>query len=140
MSLFHFAVRRLGFLCHVAYLPQAFDRLLYLSNKIMDKDRNDRVEAFKAAVGAWDGVSSRPHPYGGTEFHLERGEVGHVHSNGLVDIPFTRKVKAEVIAAGRATEHHVLPDSGWVSVMLDEDADVENAVDLMRMSYDRYRD
>jgi hypothetical protein len=45
-------------------------------------------------------------------------------------------VRDEVVASGRAEPHHVLPESGWVSVHLTGEADVENAIALLRLSYD----
>jgi hypothetical protein len=40
------------------------------------------------------------------------------------------------VAEGRAEPHHVLPESGWVSVRLTGEAGVENAIALLRLSYD----
>jgi hypothetical protein len=42
-----------------------------------------------------------------------------------VDIPFPKKVRDEIIAAGRAEPHHVLPDSSWISFYLNESTDIE---------------
>jgi len=44
--------------------------------------------------------------------------MGHVHGDRLADLPLPRKLHDEVIAAGRAQPHHVLPDTGWVSCRL----------------------
>jgi hypothetical protein len=90
-----------------------------------------------AAVTTWPGVTAHPHRFGGTEYRLgERREIGHVHGDTLVDIPFPSKVRNEVIAAGRAEPHHILPESGWVSFYLREAADVARAIALFRLSYD----
>jgi hypothetical protein len=67
---------------------------------------------------------------------LGKREIGHLHGDGLADIPFPTRVRNELVAAGRAQPHHVLPDSGWVSVYLREPADVENALQLFRQSYE----
>ncbi len=88
------------------------------------------------AVLAWTGVTAHPHRFGGTEYVLGRREIGHVHGNTLVDIPFPTKVHDELVAAGRAELHHVLPDSGWISFYIREEADVQRAIDLLRLSYD----
>jgi hypothetical protein len=90
-----------------------------------------------AAVTGWPGVTAHPHRFGGTEYRLgERREIGHIHGDALVDIPFPKKVRDEVVAAGRAKPHHIFPDSGWISFYLHEAADVERAVDLFRLSYE----
>jgi hypothetical protein len=90
----------------------------------------------KATVSAWDGVSSRPHRFGGTEFRLGDREIGHIHGDGLVDIPFPTKVRHELVTAGQAVPHHVLPESGWVSFHIGEPGDIERAIALLRRSYD----
>jgi predicted DNA-binding protein (MmcQ/YjbR family) len=70
------------------------------------------------------------------EYRIGRREIGHIHGDYLVDIPFPTKIRQEVVAAGRAEPHHVLPDSGWVSFYIREPADVERAVQLLRQSYE----
>jgi predicted DNA-binding protein (MmcQ/YjbR family) len=88
------------------------------------------------AVVSWEGVTARPHRYGGTEYRLGKREIGHVHGDSLVDIPFPKKVRDELVSAGRAEPHHVLPKSGWVSVYLRASTDVERAMELLRLSFD----
>jgi hypothetical protein len=92
--------------------------------------------AITSAVAEWDGVTVQPHCYGGVEFVMGRREIGHVHGDQLVDIPFPKAVRDQIVAAGRAKEHHILSDSGWVSLWLDEPVDVEEAIDLLRESYE----
>lgn len=93
----------------------------------------DRIDA---ALQALPGITSQPHRFGGTEYRLGRREIGHVHGNSLVDIPFPKKVRNELVTAGRAQPHHVLPESGWVSIYLQESSDVDRAITLMRLSFD----
>lgn len=88
------------------------------------------------AVLGWSGVTSRPHSYGGIEYRLGRREIGHVHGDFLVDIPFPKKVRDELVSAGRAEPHHVLPKSGWVSVYLRAATDIDRAIELLRLSFD----
>jgi hypothetical protein len=93
-------------------------------------------ERIHEAVSAWPNVSANPHRFGGTEYQLGTREIGHIHGNTLVDIPFPTKIREELVAAGRAEPHHVLPESGWVSFYIREDVDVQRAIDLLRLSYD----
>jgi Family of unknown function (DUF5519) len=81
-------------------------------------------------------VTASPHRYGGIEFRLGRREIGHIHRDALVDIPFPRAVRDALVAAGEAEPHHILPHSGWVSIFLQSDADVERAIRLLRHSFD----
>ena len=86
---------------------------------------------------SWEGVTAAPHPFGGIEFRLGRRELGHLHGDRLADLPFPRRVRDELVAAGRARPHHVLPASGWVSFSIGADADVDCALELFRLSYER---
>ncbi len=96
---------------------------------------DNKAKIIEHEVLSWQGVAAYPHRYGGTEYRLGKREIGHVHGEYLVDIPFPKKIRDEVLAAGRAEPHHVLPGSGWVSFYLREAGDVKRAVDLLRLSY-----
>jgi hypothetical protein len=95
-------------------------------------------ELIKEAVGAWPGVEAVTHRFGGTEYRYGRKEMGHVHGDRLVDMPLPRKLHDELIATGQAQPHHVLPDTGWVSVWLDGPEDAARVIELFRLQYDRY--
>lgn len=93
-------------------------------------------DKIREAVLRWPGVSAHPHRFGGLEYRLGRREIGHVHGDNLVDIPFPKKVRHEIVDAGRAEPHHILPDSGWVSLFLREAADVDTAIELLHLSFE----
>jgi hypothetical protein len=93
----------------------------------------DEVES---AVAGWQGTSARPHRFGGVEFRYGTREIGHLHGDALLDIPFPRRIHDELIAAGKALPHHVLPDSGWVSFRPAGAEDAGAAITLLRRSYD----
>ena len=67
-------------------------------------------ERIDAALRAWSGITSQPHRFGGREYRLGRREIGHVHGDSLVDIPFPKKVRNELVEVGRAEPHHILPE------------------------------
>jgi luciferase-like monooxygenase len=96
----------------------------------------DRI---KAEVGSWPGVDALPHRFGGVEYRYGRKEMGHVHGDRLADLPVPRKLHDELIAAGRAQRHHVLPDTGWISCWIETADDLENVIELFRLQYERYR-
>ena len=93
-------------------------------------------ERITAAVQAWEGMTTAPHRFGGVEYLYGRREIGHIHGDRLVDIPFPTRVRDEIVAAGLAQPHHLLADSGWVSFYLREEADIDRAVELLRRSYE----
>jgi len=94
-------------------------------------------ETIQKTVMSWPGVTERPHRFGGIQFSLGERELGHLHGDSMADLPFTRAVRDELIAAGRARPHHVLHDSGWVTYRLSSAADVPGAIALFRLSYER---
>src|SRR5438309_10404021 len=89
-----------------------------------------------AVVHGWEQVEIRPHRYGGLEFRLRKRELGHIHGDALVDMPFPKSVRNEIVAAGEAEPHHILPNSGWVSVFLRAKEDVERAIRLLERSFE----
>jgi hypothetical protein len=93
------------------------------------------AEIRRAALD-WPGVEAHPHRFGGEEFRLGSREIGHLHGDHLLDVPFPTRVRDDIIAAGRAQPHHVMPDTGWVSFYLRAPEDVARAVALLRESYD----
>ena len=111
------------------------------------------------AVTAWPNVSAHPHRFGGTEYRYgDKREIGHLHTlsaadprppspqsgetggggggDSWVDIPFPAKVRDELVAAGRAEAHHILPESGWISFYIRQPEDVARAIELFRLSYE----
>jgi hypothetical protein len=95
----------------------------------------DEVDAVVNQVSIWDGVSVEPHRFGGREFKLDNIEIGHIHNGGLVDIPFTRAIREQLVAENLAEPHHILPESGWISFYMRRDGDLEKALWLLKLSY-----
>lgn len=93
-------------------------------------------ERITKTVTSWEGVTVQPHRFGGVEYVIGKREIGHIHGNHLVDIPFPKKVRDEIVKAGLAQPHHILPESGWVSFYLREEEDVELAISLLRKSFE----
>ena len=87
-------------------------------------------------VTSWEGVTVAPHRFGGVEYVIGKREVGHIHGDHMVDIPFPKKVRDVLVAEGRAQPHHLLPETGWISFYLRQEEDVEKAIALFRESYE----
>jgi hypothetical protein len=93
-------------------------------------------EAVIREVASWKGVSVHDHRFGGVEFRLGRRELGHLHAR-FADLPFPRSVRDELVAAGRAQPHHILPQSGWVTIPLQTPSDAGTVINLFRLNYQR---
>ena len=94
-------------------------------------------EHIATVVQSWPGVEAAPHRFGGTEFRLGRRELGHLHGDRIADLPFPRRVRDELVAEGRARPHHVLPESGWITVSIGSPDEANEALELFRMAYER---
>src|SRR5258708_29072564 len=95
-------------------------------------------ERIRAALLAWPGVSAEPHRFGGIEYRYGRKEMGPVHGDRLADLPFPRRIHDELIAAGRAELHHVLPRTGGVSRWISSAGEADDVIALFRINYERY--
>jgi hypothetical protein len=93
-------------------------------------------EMIVSVVASWPGVTTAPHRFGGVEFRLGRRELGHLHGDRIADLPFPRRIRDELVRDDRAHPHHVLPDSGWVTVDISA-GDVEPVIELFRLAYER---
>ena len=93
-------------------------------------------EAMISQVSSWEGVTAHEHRFGGVGFRLGRRELGHLHPS-FADLPFPRRIRDELVASGRARPHHVLPDSGWVTVPMRTASEAENVIQLLRDNYER---
>jgi hypothetical protein len=87
-------------------------------------------------VLSWENTEVHPHQYGGVEYRLGKRQLGHIHGDHLVDIPFPTRLRYEIVASGQARPHHIQPESGWVSCFLRRPEDVDTALQLLRRSYD----
>ena len=96
------------------------------------------LKKLEEEVSLWSHVSVHPHRFGGREFRLGSAEVGHVHTGGIVDIPFPRSVRDLLLSEGFAEEHRWVPNSGWVTFRIRSEEDFDHALWLMRLSYLRY--
>jgi len=85
------------------------------------------VKALEDEVSTWPHVSVHSHRFGGREFLFDKAEVGHVHTGGIVDIPFPRSVRDALLANGLAEEHHWAPNSGWTVFHVRSEEDLKRA-------------
>jgi hypothetical protein len=95
-------------------------------------------ERIRVELLTWPGVSAEPHRFGGIEYTYGRKELGHVHGDRLADLPFPKATHDQLIAAGRAEAHHVLPQTGWVSRWIESDDEAPDVIALFRLNYERY--
>jgi hypothetical protein len=105
-----------------------------LGSMLDDKDVFDKV---KSELMSWPEVTLQPHRFGGTEFRVNGREMGHMHAARFADLPFPMSIRNELIKDRRALPHHVLPNSGWVTFLINEENDIPLLISLFRMQYER---
>ena len=96
------------------------------------------LEKLEEEVSGWPHISVHPHRFAGREFRFLSAELGHVHTGGIVDIPFPRSIHDALLAKGLAQEHRWVPNSGWITFRIRSEEDLKHALWLMRLSYLRY--
>jgi CRISPR/Cas system endoribonuclease Cas6 (RAMP superfamily) len=133
--MFKFVVKYLGFLKQVPLLPHLFDSHLKLWLLLTNHEIMDCLDDLETEVLTWDGTSVSLHKFGGIQFNCKGKEIGHVHSNGLLDILFNRSTKQTLLRGGRISNHHVFKNTGWISFYIRKKADNEYAKKLLRMAY-----
>ena len=96
------------------------------------------AELIEHEVMSWPNVEKLPHRFGGIEFRVNGHEMGHVHGNRQADLPFSVSKREELVAAGRASLHHILPKTGWVSYYIQGAESIPGLIELFRLNYERY--
>jgi len=59
----------------------------------------------------------------------------HIHGHGHCDIRLSKGDQERVLAEGKARAHRWAPEAGYVTFNVNNDEDLEPAIDLIRMSH-----
>lgn len=97
---------------------------------------DDLLKKLGEKLLAWPGVTEVPGRFNSIEYRYGKREIGHIHRNGVADLPFTRSIHDDLIANGRAYPHQA-GSPGYVSVPIRNESDVPDVVELFRMNYER---
>jgi Family of unknown function (DUF5519) len=89
-------------------------------------------------VTSWAGVEAGPGRRGEFAFTVGRRQLGHLHGDHAAHFSFPKQVWAELFEEGRIVHHPVFPGKqGPAARRIDDQADVEDVIALMRLNYDR---
>ena len=98
------------------------------------------IEIIREEILSWPYVAAKAHEFGGIEFLLNKREMGHIHGERVADLPFPMRTRNELVTSGRASPHHVLPNSGWVSYWIDKgEEDIPAVIELFKMRYEQLK-
>jgi hypothetical protein len=112
--------------------PQIFDAMLLAATAIFHPARLRAISAIEAAVRGWPEMRVGVHRVGGMGFFFRDKESSHIHGNGLLDCFVGRADRDRLVESGRALPHHVFPRSGWISFWIEDENDIEAALELIR--------
>jgi hypothetical protein len=135
--MFGFVIRYLSFLKHVPLLPYMFDNLLKIRALLTNPQLLDWIDEIEAEVLKWDKASITMHKYGGIQFNIMHKEIGHIHSNGLVDILLSTAIKDQLLRERCITSHHTFKNSGWISFYIRTKEDKAYAIRLLKLATTR---
>jgi hypothetical protein len=89
-------------------------------------------------VTSWPGVTAGPGRRGEFAFRVGHREIGHLHGDRAAHFFFPKDVWAELFEQGQVTHHPVFPDkTGPAARRIEDDADVRDVIELMRLNYHR---
>lgn len=139
--MFVFIIRYFGFMKFVPGLALLFDAQLKLWTLIANPNLFDWIDDIEKIVLTWPGTTVTTHKYGGLQFNYHGKELGHIHSNGLLDMLLSRKIKQQLIQQDRRVQdHHSFKNSGWISVYIKYNGDKQLALELFEQVYKLHAD
>jgi hypothetical protein len=95
-------------------------------------------ERITEEVTSWPDVESGFGRRGEFAFKLGRREIGHLHGDHAAHFTFPKQVWAELFEQGRIVHHPVFPGrEGPAARRIEDEGDVSDVIELMRMNYDR---
>jgi hypothetical protein len=95
-------------------------------------------ERITAEVTSWAGVEAGAGRRGEFAFKVGRREIGHLHGDHAAHFVFPKDIWRELRREGRIVEHPVFPGrEGPAARRIEEEADVREVIDLLRLNYDR---
>jgi hypothetical protein len=89
-------------------------------------------------VTSWPGVTAGSGERGEFAFKVGRRKIGHLHGDYVLHTAFPKAVWGELYDQGRIDYHPVFPDRpGPASRRIENEADVRDVIELLRLNYDR---
>lgn len=73
-------------------------------------------------------------------FFIGRTMFMHIHGHGRCDIRLSKADQHRVLAEGKACAHRWAPEAGYVAFVVNDETDLEPAIELIRMSHRRFAD
>ena len=95
-------------------------------------------ERITTEVTSWPGVKAGTGSRGEWGFSVGRRKIGHLHGDRVLHLTFPKEVWHELFDQGRIDYHPVFPGRpGYAARALRDEEDVRDAIELLRLNYDR---
>jgi hypothetical protein len=95
-------------------------------------------EQITEEVTSWQGVQAGAGRRGEFAFKVGAREVGHLHGDRAAHFMFPKEVFELLYRDGRIVHHPVFPNrDGPAARRVEDEADVRDVIELMRLNYDR---
>jgi hypothetical protein len=89
-------------------------------------------------VTSWPGVTAGPGRRGEFAFRVGHREIGHLHGDHAAHFFFPKAMWVDLFEQGQVGYHPVFPDKqGPAARRIEDDADVRDVIELMRLNYQR---
>ena len=97
-----------------------------------------KSEQITKEVTSWPGVEAGIGTRGEFGFRVGRREIGHLHGDHVAHFGFPKDVWQELFDQDRIDYHPVFPGKpGFGARRIENDEDVRDVIELMRLNYDR---
>src|SRR5437899_10160684 len=71
-------------------------------------------------------------------FFVGRTMFMHIHGHGHCDIRLSKRDQEQVLAESKARPHRWAPEAGYVTLIVNDEEDLQPAMDLIRMSHHHF--
>jgi hypothetical protein len=89
-------------------------------------------------VTSWPGVGAGYGKRGEWGFRVNGHEIGHLHGDRAAHFSFGKEIGASLREQNRVVDHPVFPGKvGMAARRIEDDDDVRDVIELMRLNYDR---
>jgi len=97
-------------------------------------DRGGPITALVAAAREIDGLRVAPRPINTVGFYAGDHELGHVHASGHIDLHVPLEIHDALLDLGKCDHHRHLHEVSWITHRVDTEADVPEALWLLRLT------
>ncbi len=101
-------------------------------------ERKSASETITEEVTSWPEVESGYGRRGEWGFRVNGRELGHLHGDHAAHFSFGKELGTALREQGRVVDHPVFPGKNAMAARrIDDDDDVRDVIELMRLNYDR---